>query len=160
MAVASIVNQLEAEHHFDGIFVDAIGLGAGVIARLNQLGHDHAFKVKGSYEAHDKQKYYNSRVEMYGRLKDWLDNDLACLPDDPQLDLELTSQEVAHTIKEQLKLESKDDLKKRIGVSPDRADSLAIGFAFPVQKRDPLSRFQQERDLVTGGEAKPYDIYS
>lgn len=160
MAVASIVNQMEAEHRFDGIFVDAIGIGAGVIARLNQLGHDHAFKVKASYEAHDKQKYFNSRVEMYGHLKDWLDSDLACLPDDPQLDLELTSQEVAHTVKEQLKLEPKADLKKRIGVSPDKADSLAIGFAFPVEKRNPHDRFEQERGLIEGGEMQAYDIFS
>ena len=39
--------------------------------------------------------------------------------------------------KEQVALEKKDDIKKRLGFSPDDADSLAISFAMPVMKRPP-----------------------
>ncbi len=41
-----------------------------------------------------------------------------------------------HNDKDQLVLERKKDMKKRIGVSPDWADALYLTFAEPVPKRE------------------------
>jgi hypothetical protein len=72
--------------------------------------------------------YYNKGAEMWARMRDWLDAG-ADIPDDPELGEQLTAREYDYTIKEQLRLERKEDMAARGVGSPDRADSLALTFA-------------------------------
>lgn len=72
---------------------------------------------------------------MGSHCRQWL-LDGGAIPDDPQLEVELTSREFGHNDKDQLVLERKKDMKKRLGVSPDYADALYLTFAEPVPKRD------------------------
>ena len=57
----------------------------------------------------------------------------AVLPNDPELATELSALQYEYRGGELL-LESKDDAKKRGVKSPDRADSLALTFAYPVRE--------------------------
>jgi hypothetical protein len=57
------------------------------------------------------------------------------IPDDPQLEIELISREFKHNDKDQLVMERKPDLKKRLKVSPDWADALYLTFARQVPPR-------------------------
>jgi hypothetical protein len=62
------------------------------------------------------------------------------IPDDPQLEIELTSRDYWHDKKDRLCLEPKgatknqDGMKKRLGISPDWADALYLTFAQLVPK--------------------------
>lgn len=111
------------------VFVDGGGVGGGVVDRLRQLGID-VIEVQFGASADNPIMYANKRAEMWARMRDWLE--IGCINDDPELETDLTSIEYGFTIKDQIQLESKKDMKKRGLASPDVGDALAITFAQPV----------------------------
>lgn len=110
--------------HIDGTG----GYGAGWVDAFRAMRRkcrDVQFASKAN-----NPKFYNKRTEMYWELSKWVDSG-GQLPDDSELIAEL----VSHTISykgDRLLLCSKDDVKERIGRSPDKADALALTFAYPV----------------------------
>ena len=71
---------------------------------------------------------------MGARCREWLIAGGA-ICDDDQLETELISRDFGHNDKDQLVLERKKDVKKRLGVSPDWSDSLYLTFAQDVPVR-------------------------
>ena len=121
------VSQLVAENYPDIIVIDGTGIGGGVVDYMRQLGHDNVVEAHGGEEALDKKIFINKRIEMWDRMRQWLDG--ADIPDDPQLVIDLTTPEFAFQEKTQkMKLESKEDMKKRGADSPDSGDALALTF--------------------------------
>ena len=59
--------------------------------------------------------------------------DEAQIPDDIQLMQELEGRQYKYTSKDQRKIEPKDEFKKRVGRSPDRADGLLLCFYRPKE---------------------------
>ena len=101
-------------------------MGAGVIDRIVQLGKS-VTGVNFGEKAGDGGKYSNKRVEMWGRMRDWLQH--GQIPDDRELRDDLTGPEYGYDRKERLLLEKKEDMRRRGLSSPDKGDSLAITFA-------------------------------
>ena len=132
-------------HKPDFIFVDATGIGGPVGDRLRQLGY-RAFDVHFGGKADDPSKYANKTAEMGYRLRQWL-FDGGSIVDDPLLEQELTDRLYEHNNKDQLVVEKKDDVKARLGHSPDWADALYLTFAHAVPK---LKVSRREKDLVPG----------
>jgi len=133
MQVAQIVAQEIELWEPDGTFVDVGNMGAGVVDRLRQLGHN-IFEVNFGSRPADSITYANKRAEMWGRMRDWLKSGGA-IPDDEDLCGELTAVEYDFNIKEQILLEKKKDMKDRGLASPDAADALAVTFAEKVITR-------------------------
>jgi hypothetical protein len=69
---------------------------------------------------------------MYGMLRAWLKD--GSIPDDPILVRQIAAVEYAHNARDEIQLERKEDMMKRIPDlgSPDDADALALTFAYPV----------------------------
>lgn len=109
------------------IFIDSIGIGAGVVDRLREQGL-RVTAVNVGEKAQDDEHYFNQRTELYARVKDWLKT--GSLPDDSFY--ELANIKYKFTSKGQLQLESKEDMKKRGLSSPDVADALALTFVNPA----------------------------
>lgn len=130
--VANHVNYLKSLGLRPIIFVDGGGVGGGVVDRLRQMGFD-VIEVQFGGKADDPKKYYNKRSEMYGRLREALPG--ICLPADEDLITDLTNVEYSYTDQDQIKLERKQDMKRRLGddASPDDGDALALLWAFPLQ---------------------------
>ena len=126
--LASIVAQHLDTHQprVAACFIDEGSMGAGVIDRLVQLGKG-VTGVNFGEKAGDGSKYSNKRVEMWGRMRDWLQN--GQIPDDSELRDDLTGPEYGYDRKERLLLEKKEDMRRRGLSSPDKGDSLAITFA-------------------------------
>jgi len=117
------------------IFVDVGGLGAGVIDRLRELGYgtDQVIGVNGGEKPLNGDKYFNKRAEMWGEGKEWLDDDAGVdLPDSDTLQADLTGPSYSYDSATRLRLEKKEDMKKRGIRSPDEGDAWALTFAFPV----------------------------
>lgn len=131
MAVASRVAAEIQAWNPDAVMVDGTGgYGAGVIDRLRQLGYS-IIEVQFGAKANDP-RFQNKRAEMYWGVKEWLEQGGA-LPDDMALVRELSALTYEHDrIRGVFKLEPKEGLKERIGVSPDLADALACTFAQPI----------------------------
>jgi hypothetical protein len=132
MRLASLVAAKVHEVDADAVFVDGIGIGAGVVDRLRQLGHDVVDVVGG--EAPMDRKYFNKRAEMWGLMKEWLKN-ADIVPDQGLFD-DLTGPEYGFSDKaERIQLEKKEDMKARGVPSPDKADAVALTFAEQVIAR-------------------------
>jgi hypothetical protein len=111
------------------MFIDGAGVGAGLYHRLSQLGYRNVTEVQFGGAPPDAH-YANMRSFMWGKLKDWLLR--GSIPDDTQLEIDLTGPGYFHDRKDRLVLESKDDMKERGLASPDYGDALALTFAQPV----------------------------
>ena len=70
---------------------------------------------------------------MWDNAKSWLNQELPVqIPPDEDLLTELCSVNKRYDGKGRLLLESKDEVKKRLGRSPDKADAFVLTFAEPV----------------------------
>ena len=78
-------------------------------------------------------RFFNKRAEVWWRLREALDpgqdgGSPVALPDDPELTADLTS--CRFTVGPRgIKIESKDEVVKRLGRSPDKGDSITLAFA-------------------------------
>lgn len=129
--IGGYLMNFEDEHQADAVFIDA-GLGTGVYSFGKGLGRKWTLVPFGGGAT--KAGYFNMRAQMYGGIKDWLIAG-GCIPNDERLAEELAAPE--YIVKEDGKvlLEKKEDIKKRLGFSPGRADALALSFAIPVQPK-------------------------
>ena len=139
----------------DAIFLDESGAGQVVRYIVESRGYsDILHCVRGSFSPFDTSMFYNLRTEMYFMCRDWMENGGA-IPDDRDLIKDLCAHEKSLDNKRDVyQLERKEDVKKRIGRSPDRGDALALTFAgpiAPVRADDMLQRLKRER------EARDYD---
>lgn len=116
----------------DGVIVDGDGIGAGVIDQLNHRHYgNNLFEFHGGASANDASKYFNRRAEVWGLMRDWLCTG-AEIPNDNELDTDLTAPEYGFSNKQQIQLEKKEDMKKRGLSSPDSGDMLAMTFAVTI----------------------------
>lgn len=130
MEVAAKAYERYQQGDIRAVCVDGIGIGAGVVDRLMELGVP-VIDVQSAAVAGDKRKYINVRAEIWGRMSEWMPD--ADLPDDDELETELTIVEYGYNSKMQIQVESKDSIKKRGFGSPDKADSLALTFVDPSE---------------------------
>ena len=117
------------------VFVDA-GRGEGVIDRLRQLGYDNIIEVNFG-GASSNPRYQNKRAEMWFDMQQWF-IDGGCIPRNHELiqSLVVPTYHFSKT-SNRILLEAKEDIKERVGSSPDPADALALTFAHPVHIRTP-----------------------
>jgi len=67
-------------------------------------------------------------------LRKWLESEEETeIPDVDTLQADMTSPGYKYTSSTQKQLEAKEDIKKRIGRSPDEGDAAALTFAEPVK---------------------------
>jgi hypothetical protein len=131
MTLAARVAQFEDEHEANAVFID-VGMGAGVIDRLRQLGRN-PIEVNFGAKSTDK-RCKNKRSEMWWKLKKWLESG-GSIPQDRDLRKDLISQMYLFDVNEKLMLVKKEDLKKLGLQSPDDGDALALTFAEDVRGR-------------------------
>jgi len=122
----------------DAIFIDEGGSGGEIVNILHtmpgMLRVVHAVHFGGApiVEPH---KYKNRRAEMWGLMRDMIHSSNAKIPDDDELQADLTCPKFTYVLVgglEVLQLESKDALRKRLGRSPDAGDAAALTFAQPI----------------------------
>lgn len=118
----------QATHKPATINVDVIGIGAGVVDRLSELGLP-ARGVNVSESPSVQDQYNRLRDELWFKSREWLEaRDCKLLPDDGLIG-ELTTAKYSVTSNGKLKVEGKDEMKKRGIKSPDKADAWNLTFA-------------------------------
>jgi len=123
--------------------IDVGGLGAGVYDRVKEIVSSPEWKgpdcdvvqVNSSESPIDATKYFNKRAEMWGLTKEWLIAQPAQIPDSDELQADLTQIRYFYDSNNALKMEKKEDMKKRGLRSPDMADALGLTFAKPLKKK-------------------------
>lgn len=89
----------------------------------------------------------NKRAEWWWRLRMALDpggNEAIRLPPDERLTADLSAPTWKLTPRG-IQIESKDDIRKRLGRSPDRGDAVVMAFALPMTDEPPASVGAQRR---------------
>lgn len=127
----------------DGCFIDNTGgFGASWIDNLNRLGKTPIGIHFSETQGIDPQ-YFNKRAEMAFKLVQWIKAGGA-LPDTLELTQALT--QTTYTFKgEKLIIEPKEDIKAKLGFSPDHMDALMLTFALPIEKTRENSLFPQRQ---------------
>ena len=117
--------------------IDTIGEGAGVYSRLEELGYKNAISCKFSESAAELKdvtgiyEFANMRAFCYWAVRDWLNPENktnAALPPNDLLTEELTETKWKFRSDGKIIIEPKEDIKERIGRSPDDGDALANTF--------------------------------
>lgn len=148
MEIAGIVAELADSLDLDGICVDVTGVGTGVADRLIEMQVPRVYRVHFGGKAYDDVKYSNRRAEMYGQALDWLGDEPCLLPDDDQLQADLTSVPYHYDSSRRLVLMSKERMRAMGIPSPDSGDAFVLTFAERISAR----RREQPswRDRLTG----------
>jgi phage terminase large subunit len=130
VVIAGEVVRAAREYQATTVFVDAGGPGIGVVDQLRQLGQS-CVPVYFGGGADDSNRYQNKRIEMHARLAQWI-KEGGAIGSCSELVQDLLEPEVSWNLKGQQIMEPKDEVKKRLGRSPDWGDAAALTFAYPV----------------------------
>jgi len=151
---AAQVNMAWQSFDADAAFVDNTGgFGAGWLDQLRTLGRS-PIGVHFNQRATQEDRYYNKRAEMYFRLVQWI-KDGGALPESRELVAQLTA--TTYTFQKdssKLIIAPKEEVKGKIGHSPDEADALALTFAEQVTAK------QRRRSLVGAQADEVWNPYS
>jgi hypothetical protein len=140
------------------IHIDVIGVGASPYDMLREA-RQQVIGVNVSEKSldHDKSgrlSFANLRSELWWKFREWLDptnNTGAMLPDEPELLAELAAPKWT-TRGPIIVVESRDEIIKRVGRSPDRASAFVLGL-LDTPKMATLKR-------TLGAKQREYDPYS
>jgi hypothetical protein len=114
----------------DAIAIDDIGVGGGVTDNL-RAARLPVRPINVGEAAREAHKFTNKRAELTWHLRTILEEG-GCLPDNEQVRSELTA--FRYFVRSgHIAIEGKDELKKRLGRSPDHADAIILSFA-PVHR--------------------------
>jgi phage terminase large subunit len=123
------INGERGLNDFPTIIVDVVGVGAGVFDRLAELGLPVA-AYNGGEAPFDKERFVNARAEDYWNLRELFENGEIDIDElDDKLAAQLGSIKWTVDSRGRIKIESKEDMRKRGMPSPDRADTVAIAFS-------------------------------
>jgi phage terminase large subunit len=116
------------------IIVDDTGVGGGVTDRLNEEGvaggRVRIVPFNGGEKARRPDRYVNAIAEAWLELGQAFRDGMIDIDDNPSVIAQLSARRYTVQGDRRIKLESKDDFKKRsTGGSPDDADALAMCWA-------------------------------
>jgi len=120
------------EYGADEIYIDATGVGVGVYDQVNELfkKRGHCFPVVSKSVAMDPKEFYSVRDEMWWRMREYFEKKIIKIPDDDMLRDQIAAPRNTPDTRGRKKVESKEQLKARGHVSPDRADALSLTFCY------------------------------
>jgi len=153
MQLAYRIAEAIDKYNPDAVCVDA-GNGSGVIDRLREMGYKVHEIWFGSTRT-DSPEWHNKRIEMWGRMREWLRG--GCFDEDQELVDDLVGPEYKFVANGDAQvLESKEEMKKRGLASPDNGDALALTFAVRVARQDAKVRRGRGGRVAQGVD---YDVF-
>ncbi len=130
MELSGIIKRIIDKEEPKRVCIDSIGIGAGVVDRLHELGYTHIVEgVNVARRASEPSKYKNLRAELWDMMREWLIQDMPVeIPDSDELQTDLCSLGYKYDSSDRLQIEAKEDAKKRGLLSPDTSDALMLTF--------------------------------
>ena len=133
----------------EAICVDVIGIGAGVVDRCKELGLP-VLGVNVAESPSVEDRYERLRDELWFKARDWFQGRDVTMVQDESLIAELTLPSYQIRSSGKIKVEGKDEMKKRGVTSPDLADAFCLTFAqgqSSATRWKPLNYAQIERSI-------------
>ncbi len=104
-----------------------MGVGGGIVDRLREQNY-RVTSYNGGRSPR-RPAFANLRAESHWHLRTLLEDGLIALPRDEALFDELAAIRWRATSNGKIQMEAKEDLKNRLGRSPDRADAVVLAFS-------------------------------
>lgn len=154
MEVTGWVSMNIEEYEPKATFIDVIGLGNGVYNRLRELGR-RVYAVDVRNVARKPDRFKKLRDELWFNLRDQFESGIISIPNDDELISELSTIKFAEGESDgKVKIEGKQELKRRGLSSPNNADALMMTYYMPdsvfrPQKRERYS-FDKKPEVELG----------
>lgn len=150
-----------ASHPQDIAVIDVIGLGAGIVDYLRRRNRISVIGFNASRKTRRRDRsgqfgFLNQRACMWWTMRQLLDpafDPTLALPPDDELTGELTAPHWWITANSLIAVESKDDIRKRIGRSTDWAD--AVGHSLMFEREFDEPGVVSAPNLIPFGEIEP-----
>lgn len=117
----------------DHVLIDGVGIGAGVVDYLHKSGHRVVEVIAGARpipRLSGFHTFFNLRSQLWWEFRERLRlGEISFGIEDNRLFEDLTALRYSVSGEKVIKIESKDDLKKRLGRSPDAGDAVVMAFA-------------------------------
>lgn len=163
-----VAGEISAERRRSvGLFVsiDTIGEGAGVYSRCLEIERDTGFIISCKFSEAAKTHtgrdlkdvtgqytFVNMRAWLFWAVRDWLNpktGACAMLPPDTGFDEEASEIRWFFRSDGRIQIEPKEDIKARLGRSPDKFDALANTF-YPLRRTNAIDLDRLSRRLGRG----------
>lgn len=114
------------------VYIDDIGIGRGVSDRLKEKGlHINGVSVGERARDDYDNKFYNMKAQNYWHFADWLKAGGQLLGGNGAEWEQLLNIRYKITSEKVIQIEPKQDMKKRLGRSPDHIEALMLTFTMP-----------------------------
>ena len=136
--------------------IETDGMGEVFLSRLREM----KLKLNGFRSGSKSMKpdqYYNLKTEAWFYARDLFEEGKVSIPDDQKLINQLAA--VKYEVRDsggRLKIESKKDMKLKMGGSPDRADAVIIALWCSKFLRDPERDFARSKGLPRNPRGNSY----
>jgi len=126
METAGRAHILAREKGASLIAVDVIGIGAGIADRLREMG-DKVLEINSAERKDVPDIYFNRRAQMWWEAgRQFAGGEIELTHQDPVLATQLSTPTYKHK-NGKILIEDKEEIKKRLSRSPDRADAYIYG---------------------------------
>jgi phage terminase large subunit len=144
--VLRLARELRTNREIPLVKIDEIGNGSGVV---DVLSRSEELEVRGVNvaETATAEGYHRMRDQLWFAIAAWL-REGGALEDDARLLSELVAPTYGFDAQGRAQVETKDDIKQRLGRSPDRADALALAIYEPPSVHGAYSKNRQYRDRL------------
>ncbi len=142
--LAELLRDRNPETRVSAMFLDS-AFGAAYYERLRAMNFDNVHEIVfGATMTPDEVHYLNMRAYMWGQSKEWLRR--GTIPEDDERFADDASAPGYHlNKKDQIVLESKEDMAERGIASPDDWDAFVLTFAAPVAAAKSGKRTARQR---------------
>ena len=140
---------MKRKHEANLIVGDAIGIGSGIFSRLQEM-NEPTLALKVSEKSSNTAKFFNLRAEVYWYAREQFQERRPTIFDE-QLMAELSAIKHQRNSFGQIQIEKKEEIKKRIGRSPGRADAYVMGlwglkYATPKEKEVKKDAYLEKKE--------------
>lgn len=150
MKIAGHIAVMAGRHKVKDVGGDCIGIGAGIFDRLQEMKFK-VHRIHSAERALNTKRFYNVRAEMWWKAMEKIQDqkvpDIKCTKVRKQLNA------VRYKVCDsngRIQLEQKQKTKERISESPDRADTLVMGYYLldkvKATKKEDVYRFEDEEE--------------
>ena len=133
--------------------IDDIGVGGGVTDMLGSyLKIDGVIGINVGRRSED-DRFFNQRAQLWWFAREMFKAGKIALPNDPRLIRQLGAVMYNYRGSGKVIVEPKDDTKRRLGQSPDRADAFVLALWATKQIAFPANDFKRDEDDIIPEEA-------
>lgn len=129
MELVGHIKSLDRDYNFELINID-LGMGGGVVDRSREVlpNPQRVTGINFGSQATEAHRFKNKRAEMWFNMAEWFSDRPVDIPDSEELQMDLLAPSVKPDSNSRIVLESKEEMVKRVGFSPDGGDGLALTF--------------------------------